>query len=114
MKKVNLEKTEVLKVSDLNDTHIIGVQSLRHKYKVVKLNKMATKANKICYQLLDIGSNNETTYCTGDSIKSIIKNLNTHLNIEVFVFDNTQEFYGWLAEDESIEINPQPLTPSSN
>jgi hypothetical protein len=97
MKKVNLEKTEVLKVSDLDDTQIIGVQSLQHKYQVVKLDRRSTELNKLCYQLVYIGSHNKYRNAYGSSIKSLLKGLDESTT-QVFVFDNIKEFYGWLSE----------------
>ena len=97
MKKVNLEKTEVLKVSDLDDTQIIGVQSLQHKYQVVKLDRRSTDLNKLCYQLVYIGSHNKYRNAYGSSIESLLKGLDESTT-QVFVFDNIKEFYGWLSE----------------
>ena len=105
MKKVNLEKekTEVLKVSDLRNEHIIGLQQGDFKYQIVRLNKSATKSDDLFYQLVHIGDDNLTTNFTGNSIKSVIENLATYLKIEVFVFEDIAEFYGWLAETQFIK-----------
>ena len=97
MKKVNLEKTEVLKLSDLDNSHIIGVQSLQHKYQIVRLHRGATELNKLYYQLVYIGSSNEYSNYYGSSIESLLKGLDP-LTTQVFVFDNIKEFYGWLGE----------------
>ena len=104
MKKVNLEKTEVLKVSDLRNEHIIGLQQGDSKYQIVRLNKSATKSDDLFYQLVHIGDDNLTTNFTGNSIKSVIENLATYLKIEVFVFEDIAEFYGWLAETQFIKL----------
>ena len=111
MKKVNLEKlekTEVLKVSDLRNEHIIGLHIIGlqgdFKYQIVRLNKSATKSDDLFYQLVHIGDDNLTTNFTGNSIKSVIENLATYLKIEVFVFEDIAEFYGWLAETQFIKL----------
>jgi hypothetical protein len=103
MKKVNLEKTEVLKITDLDNSHIIGVQCLKNKYQIVRLHRGATELNKLCYQLVYIGSSNEHSNCYGSSIESLLEGLDT-LTTQVCVFDNIQEFYGWLAEMDFSEI----------
>ena len=104
MEKVNLEKTEVLKVNDLGDQHIIGLQQGDFKYQIVRLNERATKSDDFFYQLVHIGDDNLTTNFTGNSIKSVIENLATCLKIEVFVFEDRAEFYGWLAETQFIKL----------
>jgi hypothetical protein len=103
MKKVNLEKTESIRIRDLNDKHIIGIQG-DFKYQIVRLDKSATKSDDLFYQLVRIGDDNLTTNGTGNSIKSVIENLATYLKIEVFVFEDIAEFYGWLAETQFIKL----------
>lgn len=93
MKKVilNNQQEETISVQDLNDSHIIGVetQSERIKCQVVKFTDEG-------YTTIAIGDDNN--YGSKRTYKTIRELLKSSGLGGVLVFDSKQEFIKWLSE----------------
>lgn len=89
MKRVELRKSNVLRVTDLSDSDIIGVRWDSDVFGLLK------RLNDKRYAFINIGHNNGyNDIIIEESIQSLVERCKHDIR-ELVVFDNTREFLNW-------------------